>query len=125
LGISQKYLALIVDIPGLGDATWSGGAHDGCQPLTEKRGQTGAMTGAVSMVSELKTFPTSTNSLLTPSWRLAIDGYVFRAFASTVRRVGHVMAGWVRIPVLPYATFWEASVVVSLITEPEFCKRER
>jgi hypothetical protein len=77
------------------------------------------------MIAELTAFRAATDSVLTPRWRAPIDADLFGAFPSMVRRVGRAMAGWARTPVLPYATLWEASLVVGVVTEPEFCKPQR
>jgi hypothetical protein len=77
------------------------------------------------MVVDRNIVRTPTNSALTLNWRISIDAYLLRACGGTVRRVGHAIAGWAKTPVLPYAAVWEASVVASLATEPEFYERER
>ena len=42
------------------------------------------------------------------------------AIGAMAQRVIRALRGWAKVPVLPYATLWEASIVASLLTSREF-----
>jgi hypothetical protein len=47
------------------------------------------------------------------------------AIGAMAERAIRALRGWATVPVLPYATLWEASMVASLLTSREFFEPDR
>jgi len=62
------------------------------------------------------------------SGRLTLGGLVrprLTAIGAMAQRAIRALRGWARVPVLPYATLWEASIVTSLLTTGELVEPDR
>jgi hypothetical protein len=47
------------------------------------------------------------------------------AIGAKVRRMSAALSKWVKVPLLPYAPLWEASVIVSLLKERDYFEPDR
>jgi hypothetical protein len=47
------------------------------------------------------------------------------ALGAMAERAGRALRGWARVPILPYATLWEASMVATLLATGELFEPDR
>jgi len=47
------------------------------------------------------------------------------AIGAKVRRMSAAVSKWAKVPLLPYAALWEASVIVSLLKERDYFEPDR
>ena len=68
---------------------------------------------------EQSALDTPMSSAIASTWRTPLGRIPLTAIGAMAHHVTSALRGWARVPLLPYATLWEASVLVSLLKKPE------
>jgi hypothetical protein len=72
------------------------------------------------MISEQIALNIPTRTLVTGTPRAAFVHAQLTAVRRSVASLTGALRAWARVPALPYAAMWEASVVVDLVTDQKF-----
>jgi hypothetical protein len=71
------------------------------------------------MISEQATFQQPTQVVAIRTSGAPIGRHQFVALGAVLRRSAHKLGRWARVPALPYAALWEASLVAGMVREPK------
>jgi hypothetical protein len=69
------------------------------------------------MIAEQTVLKTQTPTVMTRTSRAPASRRPLTAMRSSALALSHAVISWIRIGALPYATLWEASLVVDLLAE--------
>jgi hypothetical protein len=72
------------------------------------------------MISDQPAIQSLARTAATPMWRVAVGGQPLSAVLAAYRRVGGALRDWVKVPLLPYAALWEATILIDLLKQREY-----
>jgi hypothetical protein len=77
------------------------------------------------MIAERTALHSPKQTAVTGAWRAPIDLAHLTGIRAVAYHFTRSLTAWARVPVLPYAALWEASVVVSLLNPCESFESDR
>ena len=77
------------------------------------------------MITEQLALHSPRQTVVTGAWRAPIDRPQLTGIRAVAWHFTRSLTDWARVPVLPYAALWEASVVVSLLNQRESFESDR
>ncbi len=77
------------------------------------------------MIAEQTALHSPKQTLVTAAWRALAGRPYFTGIRAGARRFTRSLTRWARVPVLPYAALWEASLVVNSLSQLESLGSDR
>jgi len=77
------------------------------------------------MIAEQTALHSPQQTVVTGAWRAPIDRPHLTGIRAVACQFTRSLTAWARIPVLPYAALWEASLVVTLLNQRESFDSDR
>jgi len=77
------------------------------------------------MIAEQTTLHSPKQKVVTGTWRAPIDRPQLTGIRAVACQFTRSLTEWARVPVLPYAALWEASVIVRLLNQRESFESDR